>query len=723
MANIGSVVHGKDDEIRLVVAALACEGHVLFEDVPGTAKTVLARAIAGSIEGVQFARIQCTPDLQPTDVTGLAIFDQKQRDFEFRPGPVFAHVLLVDEINRAMPKTQSALLEAMAEGQVTVDGETRRLPEPFILLATENPIEHEGTFPLPEAQLDRFFLRDVARLSGRRGGAADHPRPGRRPSAEAPAAGRHARRGEGSCRRAVASVYVDDLIQRWIVDLVRATRDLEGVAIGASVRGTLALEHAARAWALLGGTRVRHPGGRRPADRARARATGSRTRRCSTPTPGAPAGTRRSQTFREAVLERAPRPEMPDSEIERRARCERGRGVVPPRPPPPSHRARIRCHAELPAAGRVATSRARGRTAAATRCGVSTGPPSARLSAARSEDAFIVRERFADESPRVVVVADRRPAMALCPPRPAVARQGGNAAHRGAPDRDERDAKPRRARLARFRRRRASTGLAGPDASGLARRGARGNAGLRAPADAIEQSLATSACCAARSRSGASSSSSRTSSQTSAEAWLRAVDRRWDIVPVVIQDPVWEASFPEVGGVARPVRRRWQRSGCGACACGVARHAGCARRTRRGMRRCSTRSLPRHRPGGGHELRSRRDPQRLSGLGRCPASSSGGAPLRRLAVASCSPSRVSAGVVRAWPGPTTRCRCEPPWPRARAVRRPGHGGAAGVVDSRCRHPSPGCCRLFTVQGRRPGRGRAERGRAADSCAGTGISSA
>ena len=159
MANIGSVVHGKDDEIRLVVAALACEGHVLFEDVPGTAKTVLARAIAGSIDGVQFARIQCTPDLQPTDVTGLAIFDQKQRDFEFRPGPVFAHVLLVDEINRAMPKTQSALLEAMAEGQVTVDGETRRLPEPFILLATENPIEHEGTFPLPEAQLDRFFLR------------------------------------------------------------------------------------------------------------------------------------------------------------------------------------------------------------------------------------------------------------------------------------------------------------------------------------------------------------------------------------------------------------------------------------------------------------------------------------------------------------------------------------------------------------------------------------
>src|SRR3954453_17912890 len=159
MANIGSVVHGKDAEIRLVVAALACEGHVLFEDVPGTAKTVLARAIAGSIEGVQFARIQCTPDLQPTDVTGLAIFDQKERDFEFRPGPVFAHVLLVDEINRAMPKTQSALLEAMAEKQGTIEGETHRLTEPFLVLATENPIEQEGTFPLPEAQLDRFAIK------------------------------------------------------------------------------------------------------------------------------------------------------------------------------------------------------------------------------------------------------------------------------------------------------------------------------------------------------------------------------------------------------------------------------------------------------------------------------------------------------------------------------------------------------------------------------------
>src|SRR5438309_6702684 len=159
VANIETVVHDKRAEIQLVLAALGCGGHVLFEDVPGTAKTVLARAIAQSIDGAVPSRIQCTPDLQPTDVTGLSIYSQKERDFEFRPGPIFANVVLVDEVNRAMPKTQSALLEAMAEGQVTVDGVTRVLPDPFLLLATENPIEYEGTFPLPEAQLDRFLLK------------------------------------------------------------------------------------------------------------------------------------------------------------------------------------------------------------------------------------------------------------------------------------------------------------------------------------------------------------------------------------------------------------------------------------------------------------------------------------------------------------------------------------------------------------------------------------
>jgi MoxR-like ATPase len=250
LENIETVVHGKREEIKLVLAALVCGGHVLFEDVPGTAKTVLARAIAQSIDGATPSRIQCTPDLQPSDVTGLSIFNQRDRDFEFRAGPIFANVVLVDEINRAMPKTQSALLEAMAEQQVTVDGETRVLPDPFLLLATENPIEYEGTFPLPEAQLDRFFLRTALGYPG----AAEE----RQILAEQ-RSGHPLRLLEPvltveevqALKRAAQQVYVDELIQEWIVDLVRVTRDHELVAIGASVRGSLALERAARGWALL----------------------------------------------------------------------------------------------------------------------------------------------------------------------------------------------------------------------------------------------------------------------------------------------------------------------------------------------------------------------------------------------------------------------------------------------------------------------------------------
>src|SRR3954464_4083131 len=158
-ANIETVVIGKTDQIRLILAALACRGHVLLEDVPGTAKTVLARSLAGSIEGATVSRIQCTPDLQPTDITGLSVWNPNTRDFEFRPGPIFANVLVVDEVNRALPKAQSALLEGMAEHQVTVDGVTHPLPDPFFVIATENTIEQEGTFPLPEAQLDRFLIR------------------------------------------------------------------------------------------------------------------------------------------------------------------------------------------------------------------------------------------------------------------------------------------------------------------------------------------------------------------------------------------------------------------------------------------------------------------------------------------------------------------------------------------------------------------------------------
>jgi len=249
--NVEKVIVGKSAVIESLMVALLCEGHVLIEDAPGTGKTMLARSMAASL-GLSFKRLQCTPDLLPNDVTGVSVFNQRTGEFDFRPGPAFANVLLADEINRATPRTQSALLEAMGEGQVTVDGATRALPRPFLVLATQNPIEFEGTFPLPEAQLDRFLLR----LSV---GYPDFAQEGQmlRNLQRAHPIEQLGQVVDGhqllQLQKKIWEVNVDDTARDYILAFAQATRKHNDLALGASPRGSLALFKTSQAYAALQG--------------------------------------------------------------------------------------------------------------------------------------------------------------------------------------------------------------------------------------------------------------------------------------------------------------------------------------------------------------------------------------------------------------------------------------------------------------------------------------
>ncbi len=247
--NVEKVIVGKDEVVELTIVALLCEGHILLEDVPGTGKTVLAKSIAKSL-GCSFHRIQCTPDLLPTDITGTYIFNQKTSDFEYRAGPVMAQVVLTDEINRATPRTQSALLEAMQERQVTAEGETKKLPRPFMVLATQNPIELEGTFPLPEAQLDRFLVKIKMGYPSAEDDRLILSRFRKNDPLEeltAVVSAEELIKMQAACRE----VHVNADVEDYIIRLTHATREHEALELGASPRAMLALYHASQSLAAI----------------------------------------------------------------------------------------------------------------------------------------------------------------------------------------------------------------------------------------------------------------------------------------------------------------------------------------------------------------------------------------------------------------------------------------------------------------------------------------